>query len=297
MKPAAALLAAVLLLSACREEAVSEAPAADAGKHRSEVEQWQARRAERLRAEDGWLSLIGLFWLNEGENVISVSSKAVPQPLRLTRKGGTVTLEPAPEMTIDGKPLSGPVALKNDTEEGGPTVVQIGTVRFQVIQRGDRYGLRVKDANADTRVHFQGLDYYPIEPKWRVEARLEPYTPVKKIPITDVTGSTSDNESPGALVFTIDGKAYRLDPILEEGSDELFLIFKDGTSKDETYPAGRYLYAPKPGADGKTVIDFNKAYNPPCTFTPFATCPLPPLQNRLPIRIEAGEKRYEGGHA
>lgn len=297
MKPAAALLAAVLLVSACREEAVSEAPAADAGTHRSEVEQWQARRAERLRAEDGWLSLIGLFWLNEGANVISVSSKAVRQPLRLTRSGETVTLDPTPEMTVDGKPLSAPVALKNDTEEGGPTVVQIGTVRFQVIKRGDRYGLRVKDANADTRVHFQGLDYYPIEPKWRVEARLEPYTPVKKIPITDVTGSTSDNESPGALVFKIDGKEYRLDPILEEGSDELFLIFKDGTSKDETYPAGRYLYAPKPGPDGKTVIDFNKAYNPPCTFTPFATCPLPPLQNRLPIRIEAGEKRYEGGHA
>lgn len=276
---------------------MSEAPAADAGMHRRDVEQWQAKRAERLEAEDGWLSLIGLFWLDEGQNVISISSKAVRQPLRLTRQGGTVTLEPAPEMTIDGKPLSAPVALKNDMEEGGPTIVHIGTVRFQVIKRAERYGLRVKDANADTRVHFEGLDYYPIEPKWRVEARLEPYTPVKKIPITDVTGSTSDNESPGALVFTLDGKEYRIDPILEEGSDELFLIFKDGTSKDETYPAGRYLYAPKPGADGKTVIDFNRAYNPPCAFTPFATCPLPPLQNRLPIRVEAGEKRYEGGHA
>src|SRR5215211_4331869 len=147
MKPATALIAAVLLVSACREEAVSDAPAADAGTHRREVEQWQTKRAERLRAEDGWLSLIGLFWLNEGENMVSVSSKAVQQPLRLTRSGGTVTLQSTPEMTVDGKPLAAPVALKNDTEEGGPTVIQIGTVRFQVIKRGERYGLRVKDAN------------------------------------------------------------------------------------------------------------------------------------------------------
>jgi uncharacterized protein (DUF1684 family) len=170
-------------------------------------------------------------------------------------------------------------------------------VRFNVIKRGDRFGLRVKDSQARTRLEFQGLDYFPIDARWRVNARLEPYNPPKRIPITDVTGMTSESISPGALVFTIDGKEYRLDPVLEEGSDELFIIFKDETSKHDTYPAGRYLYAKKPGPDGKTVVDFNRAYNPPCTFTPFATCPLPPLQNRLPLRIEAGEKRYEGPHA
>jgi uncharacterized protein (DUF1684 family) len=178
----------------------------------------------------------------------------------------------------------------------GPTVVQTGTVRFQVIKRGERYGLRVKDSQSPTRTNFAGLEYFPIEAKYRVEARMEPYKPVKKIPITDVTGMTSDSDSPGALVFTLDGTEYRIDPVLEEGSTDLFIIFKDQTSRDDTYQAGRYLYAAKPGPDGKTVIDFNKAYNPPCSFTHFATCPLPPEQNRLPIRIEAGEKRYEGAH-
>jgi uncharacterized protein (DUF1684 family) len=173
----------------------------------------------------------------------------------------------------------------------------MGTVRFQVIKRGERYGLRVKDANAQTRTHFLGLDYYPTDPKWRFEARFEPYKPAKKIPITDVTGMTSDNISPGALVFMMDGKEVRIDPVLEEGSDELFIIFKDATSRDETYQAGRYMYAPMPGPDGKTIVDFNKAYNPPCSFTSFATCPLPPPQNRLTVRVEAGEKRYAGGHA
>jgi uncharacterized protein (DUF1684 family) len=307
MKPVAVFSLVVLLAAACgRKEpeppVVSTGPAppvastaaASAQTHEQEIEAWQARRAERLKAEDGWLSLIGLFWLNEGDNVISLPSAGSPS-LKLVRKGATVTLEPSATMTVDGKAIAGPTVLKDDAEESGPTVVQMGTVRFQVIKRGERYGLRVKDSQAPTRTQFAGLDYYPTDAKWRVEARFEPYNPPKKIPITDVTGMTSDNISPGALVFTLEGKEYRIDPVLEDGTDELFIIFKDATSRDETYQAGRYLYAPKPGADGKTVVDFNKAYNPPCTFTPFATCPLPPPQNRLPIRIEAGEKRY-GDH-
>jgi uncharacterized protein (DUF1684 family) len=289
----------VLLVAGCREKPIEKAPEtpqADIQAHRAEIAQWQEKRATRLKAEDGWLSLIGLFWLNEGNNVISIPSAGSPT-VKLARHGGTVTLEPGAGMVIDGKPADAPVTLRNDAEEKGPTVVQMGSVRFQIIKRGEKYGLRVKDADAHTRTHFEGLDYYPTDPKWRLEARYEPYQPAKKIPITDVTGMTADNISPGALVFTVDGKEYRIDPVLEEGSDELFIIFKDETSRDETYQPGRYLYAAKPGPDGKTVIDFNKAYNPPCSFTPFATCPLPPLQNRLPFRIEAGEKRYAGGHA
>jgi uncharacterized protein (DUF1684 family) len=289
----------VLLLAGCREkpiEKAAETPQAGVQAHRAEITQWQEKRATRLKAEDGWLSLIGLFWLNEGNNVISIPSAGSPT-VKLARHGDAVTLEPGAGMVIDGKPVQAPVILRNDAEENGPTVVQMGSVRFQIIKRGEKYGLRVKDANAHTRTHFQGLEYYPTDPKWRVEARYEAYQPVKKIPITDVTGMTSDNISPGALVFTVDGKEYRIDPVLEDGTDELFIIFKDETSRDETYQAGRYLYAAKPGPDGKTVVDFNKAYNPPCSFTPFATCPLPPLQNRLPFRIEAGEKRYAGGHA
>jgi uncharacterized protein len=302
MKLFAALSLAVLLLAGCREKPLGNAsgtpsakPSVDAAKHRAEIEQWQEKRAARLKAEDGWLSLIGLFWLNEGDNVISLPSAGSPT-VKVTRRGTAVTLEPSAAMMIDGKPLTAPVVLQDDTAPNGSTVVQMGTVRFQVIKRGERYGLRVKDAQAPTRVHFQGLDYFPIDPKWRVEAHYEPYKPEKKIPITDVTGMTSDSTAPGALAFTVDGKEYRIDPVIEEGTDDLFIIFKDVTSRDETYQPGRYLYAAKPGPDGKTVIDFNKAYNPPCSFTSFATCPLPPPQNRLPIRIEAGEKRYAGGH-
>lgn len=295
MKPFVVVLAAVVLATACREEArVPDVPAAETAKHDQEIMQWQTNRTERLKKEDSWLSLVGLFWLEEGQNVVTIPTR---QTLKVVRNGEKVTLDPDPTMTIDQKPVSGPVELLSDADAKGATLVQMGSVRFNVIKRGDRLGLRVKDAQAPTRTHFAGLDYFPTDVKYRVQARLEPYNPMKKIPIDDVTGMRSESDSPGALVFTLDGKEYRLDPILEEGSEELFIIFRDLTSKDETYQAGRYLYAPKPGADGTTVIDFNKAYNPPCAFTPYATCPLPPQQNRLDVRVEAGEKRYGGGHA
>jgi len=295
MKAFVAVLAALFLLTACREEVpVAQAPPVDEGKHQQEITQWQENRAERLLRDDGWLTLIGLFWLDDGQNVVTLPTG---QTLRMVRNGGTVTLEPDATMTVEGKPLSGPTALRADADPEGPTFVQMGSVRFNVIKRGERLGLRVKDANARTRKEFAGLEYFPIDAQWRVEARMEPYNPPKKILIDDVTGLRTEYEVPGVLVFTLGGREYRIDPVIEEGSDELFLIFRDETSKDETYPAGRYLYTAKPGTDGKTIIDFNKAYNPPCAFTPFATCPLPPPQNRLKVRIEAGEKKYAGAHA
>lgn len=320
MKPFVSCALAAFLLSACNRPAEapatpapSQTPAAqsapapsDPNAHRMEIEQWQAKRAERLRAEDGWLTLVALDWLKEGANRFGSapgSELPLPEPApakmgTLTLQGGKVTLNPSTPMTIDGKPVEGLVPLLDDNDQNGPTVVQAGTMRFQIIRRGDRIGLRVKDANAATRVGFKGLEYFPIDAKYRVEARFDPYQPMKQIPIVDVTGAESKADVPGALVFTIDGQEHRLDAILEEPeADQLFIIFRDATSKDATYPAGRYLYIPKPGADNKAIVDFNKAYNPPCAFTPFATCPLPPPQNRLPIRIEAGEKKYAGaGH-
>ncbi|HEX2122897.1 MAG TPA: DUF1684 domain-containing protein, partial [Thermoanaerobaculia bacterium] len=268
----------------------------------AEVMQWRENRKKRLQSEDGWLTLVGLHWLREGENRIGsdkanqivLPPKAPASAGTLVLRDGKVTLTPGTGLTVDGKPITVPTPLADDTAENGPTIVQTGTIRFNVIKRGERYGVRVKDSQAETRTHFAGLEYYPIDPKWRVEARLERYDPPKSIKITDITGMTSDNPSPGALVFTVDGKEHRLDP-LQEG-DELFIIFKDETSrKGETYPAGRYLYAKMPGPDGKVVVDFNKAYSPPCVFTPFATCPLPPPQNQIPVRVEAGEKNYKGG--
>lgn len=288
MRPYVALALAALVAANCglQEQKI------DTAAHTADVQQWQKTRAERLAKEDSWLTLIGLHWLKDGENEVTLNKPGAP-PVRLTRSGATTILHPDPSMTVDGKPLAGDTPLLADADEKGPTIVQMGSVRFNVIKRGERYGLRVKDAESETRTHFKGLEYYPIDPKWRVEARYEAYHPPKKIPITDITGMTSDNIAPGAIVFEIDGQEHRLDPILEEGSTDYFIIFRDGTSKDTTYPAGRYLYA-QPPKDGKIIVDFNKAYNPPCAFTDYATCPLPPLQNRLPVRIEAGEKKYAG---
>ncbi|HUP60007.1 MAG TPA: DUF1684 domain-containing protein [Thermoanaerobaculia bacterium] len=294
MKPVVAI-ALVLFLSACKpaeppQREAAKSPPPDASTHEAEIVKWRENRITRLKAEDGWLSLVGLHWLREGENT--------PIPgVAINLKDGKATLRPSAPMTIDGKPVTAPVQLNDDSAENGPAIVQMGTKRFNVIKRGPRFALRVKDSQAETRTQFAGIESYPIDPKWRVEARLEPYSPPKKIPILDVTGMMSDSTSPGALVFTIDGKEHRLDPILEEEGGDYFIIFKDETSRSETYPAGRYLYAKPADANGKVIVDFNKAYNPPCAFTPFATCPLPPAQNRLPVRVEAGEKNYAGGHA
>jgi len=294
MLPAMKAFVAVALASSLVAGCGMQEKKIDTAAHAAGIQQWQKTRAERLAREDSWLTLIGLHWLKDGENVVTLTKAGAP-PVNLSRNGAQTTLHPDPSMTIAGKPIAGDVPLLADADENGPTIVQMGSVRFNVIKRGDRYGLRVKDAEAETRTHFKGLEYYPIDPKWHVEARFEAYHPPKKIPITDVTGMTSDSISPGAIVFDVDGEEYRIDPILEEGSTDYFIIFRDATSKDTTYPAGRYLYAAPP-KDGKMIVDFNKAYNPPCAFTPFATCPLPPLQNRLPFRIEAGEKKYAGGH-
>jgi hypothetical protein len=282
-----ALFALALAVAGCHQQHFDRAA------YERDIVGWQKNRAARLVAEDGWTALVGLDWLNEGKNELHIPGG--PAGTIVLQNGMTI-LEPAKNsgLTIDGKPVTGPVELVNDASPNGPTIVKRGSAQFQIIKRNDRYGVRVKDAQSDARVHFKGLDYFPIDPKWRLEAKFEPYNPPKKIPITNVLGMTSDEVSPGALVFTVNGKEYRIDPILEQGEKDLFIIIKDETSRDVTYPAGRYLYAKQAGPDGRTVVDFNKAYNPPCAFTPFATCPLPPPQNRLPFRIEAGEKRYAG---
>lgn len=273
----------------------------DAASYESEIRDWQAGRAAGLRRDTGWLTLTGLFWLDEGENSVGSAAesqvrlpegKAPERVGTLVRSGRTVTLttEPGAMVTVDGNPV-GSIAMTPDVS-GKPTIAEVGPVQFLVIERGGRVGVRVRDREHPALISFGGLEYFPTDPKWRVEARLEKYDPQKQIPIQNIVGIVEAQLSPGALVFEIDGKEHRLDPILEEGTDELFVIFADETSGGETYGAGRYLYAQAPGPDGTTILDFNKAYNPPCAFTDFATCPLPPRQNRLAIRVEAGEKAY-----
>lgn len=277
--------------------------AVPAASYEQELEQWKAKRLAGLKSEEGWLSLIGLFWLKEGDNrfgsdatveIVLPDGKAPALAGTLRLAAGKVTLEAKPDakITSNGQVLSGTHELKSD-EDGAPTVFDIGSLRFNVVKRGERLGLRVKDRENPARAEFKGTDYYPAERKWVVSARFEPYDPPKKVPILNVLDMTTEELSPGALAFEVDGRPYKLEALKEQGSEQFFIIFADQTSGKETYGAGRYLYADPPSADGRVTLDFNRAYSPPCAFTKYATCPLPPPQNRLPLRVEAGE-RYLG---
>jgi len=308
-EPSPTVDAAATATTTTAEEAATAEQAAPAdSSYADEIRAWQEDRRTRLQAEDGWLSLVGLDWLKPGDNMLgSAPTNDIILPEKVAPVVGLVHFEPAtaedgpkirftPEqdaaVTLNGKKLTEAVMMTPDTGES-PTVLQIGTVRFHAIVRGERVGIRVKDSDAPTRVNFKGLDYFPIDEKWRVDAQFDPYEPPKSVLIANMIGSESSEPSPGAIVFKHGGKTYRLD-VLDGGEDEYFVIFSDRTTGKETYGAGRYLYARKAGPNGRMVIDFNKAYNPPCAFTEFATCPLPPRQNRLPFRVEAGELKYAG---
>lgn len=268
----------------------AEPPPAKAVAHVKEIEKWRTDRVTRLTSESGWLTLVGLQWLNEGENTLVIPASGGT----VTLKNDVVTLAANPSLQIDGKAVTTPTVLLDDTTDKEPTVVQTGTIRFNAIKRADKVGIRVKDSSSEARKNFRGIDYFPISDAWRVEARFEPDNPPKHVVITNILGMTTDEVSPGLLAFTIDGREYKVQPILERGEKDFFIIFKDATSGKETYAAARFVYAAPPDAGGRTVIDFNKAYNPPCAFTTFATCPLPPAQNRLPFAVDAGEKKYAG---
>jgi len=154
----------------------------------------------------------------------------------------------------------------------------------------------VWDPDAPTRRHFQRLDYFAHDPRWRVDGHWEPAPDAHVLAIQEVTGRVCDESSPGTVVFSVDGHEQRLAALEDLETHDLFILFRDATAGKTTYGPGRFLHAAKPGPDGRLVIDFNYAYNPPCAFTPFATCPIPPRQNWLSLPIKAGEKRYRGGH-
>ena len=288
------------LLGSCSR--LQPKPKMDPNTYAKEIEQWHAERWASLKSEDGWLTLLGLFWLKEGRNrfgsdtaneIVLPKDKVGAYLGAFVLKDGVVRLETPikTSFTVDGKPVS-TLELKSDAD-GNPTVLHLGSLSFQIIKRGDKLGLRVKDKDNPNRLNFRNTEFYPADLKWRVDARFEPYNPPKPVPITNVLGMESGETSPGAVVFEVDGQGYRLDAITEKGESRFFMIIADKTSGKETYPAGRYLYVDPPDSSGRIVIDFNKAYSPPCAFTKFATCPLPPRQNRLPFPIEAGEK-YSG---
>jgi uncharacterized protein (DUF1684 family) len=266
-----------------------------------QIESWRAQRGERLKAPGGWLSLIGLHWLKDGANSVGsakgndiVLAKGPAKLGTITLKDGkaTIALDAKAGATIDGKPAQS-AELLDDSHET-PTTVAFGSASFYVIDRNGKKALRVKDTDAATRTGFKGIDSFPIDPSWRVEAKFEAFKPAHMLEIPTVLGTVDKMTVPGKVTFTRDGKSYTLLPVLETpDAKELWFIFADRTSGKETYGAARFLYADLP-KDGKVTVDFNKAYNPPCAFTPYATCPLAPAENRLDLRVTAGEKKYAG---
>ena len=254
--------------------------------YQSQIAEWRRQREASLETDGGWLTVNGLYWLHEGSNPFgSGSGSAIVLPAGPAHAGvfllnrGKVTAE----MNGGSRPL------RADSDDA----VSVARLKLFVIQRGDRYGIRLKDPESPMRREFHGLEYFPAREEYRVVAQFVPKA--RKIPIANIIGQTEPEDSPGYVVFHLQGRQFQLTPVYDDpGSKDLFFMFKDGTSGKETYGAGRFLDTDPP-KDGRVVLDFNKAYNPPCAFTPYATCPLPPKENRLPVRIEAGEKTY--GHA
>jgi uncharacterized protein (DUF1684 family) len=272
----------------------------DQTSYRVEIEKWRHQREEALKAENGWLTVAGLFWLKEGENTVGSkrgNNFVLPKASAPERVGvfefhhGVTTFQAAAgvPVTVNDRPTTR-ATLKPDSS-GSPDLLRVRGLTMFVIQRGDRFGIRLKDKDSERRRDFAGTRWFPVKQEYRVTAKYVPYDPPKKILIPNILGSVEEETSPGYVEFTLHSQPCRLDPVSE--GEELFFIFKDQTAGKETYPSGRFLYTSLP-KNGEVTLDFNRAVNPPCAFTPYATCPLPPKQNLLPVRIEAGELRY--GH-
>jgi len=301
--PKRRILIALFLLAATLTAAAQD-PAAQ---WQQKLAQWRAQREKELSAPDGWLTLIGLEWLKNGgnsfgasaDNSIRVKTVAPSHFGLLTVSGKIVQLLAPPDgfpsgFEIDHKPAR-ETQLSTDAEK--PSILTWRGITMVILQRGDRYALRIKDANATTRTSFTGLHWYAPNLHYAVEAKWTPYPAGHMEKIPTIIGTVLDLPAPGIAEFTLDDKTYRLEPVLEDPHDTtLFFILRDETSKTTTYEAARFLRTPFPdhGLDkpGSLILDFNQLYNPPCAYTPYATCPLPPPQNRLAIALEAGEQRY-----
>ena len=266
---------------------------------------WQAKRRESVAGTNGWTTLIMRHWLAEGRNPVGSDptnhailprGRAAASVGTFVRNGRTVRFEATPGVlaTINGQPVQS-AELKSDTN-AEPTKLFIGGLSFVLIERGERLGLRVRDPEAPARAQFQGLKCFPYDPAWRVEGRFEPSPFLRMLRVQDIIGGTQEYPLPGTLVFNHGGSEHRLDVAVEPDEEDYFVIFHDETAGQSTYPSGRFLYVAKPDASGKVVIDFNRAYTPPCGFTAFATCPLPPRQNWLPFAVPAGELAPAGHH-
>lgn len=295
MKQLLILYFALILILACKKEE----PLADPS-YVEEINKWHQKRIERLKAEDGWLNLVGRTWLKLGENkfgsakdndVIIESDKVPPYMGVFIFKDSIVTMKvnDGVEILLNGKPIKEIKMI--DDQKQNMTVFQYSTIRWNLIIRDTLYGIRFRDLESPLVKNFPGIERFPVNERWKLTAKFQPYIPSKEIIVPNVLGQMNKELSLGAVVFKVGEKIYKIDA-LEEG-ERLFLIFADRTSGEETYGGGRFLYVDKPDSNGNIILDFNKAYNPPCVFTKFATCPLPPKQNYLNLKIEAGEKNFK----
>jgi len=264
--------------------------------YRQQIEQWRSEHQRQLTADDGWLTVVGLDWLKEGDNRVGADpSSEVPLPpgsapqrvAVISFHAGKAMLHPVAgvPLLLNGKP-AGVTALRADDD-----VLALNRLRFYLIQRGDKVGVRLKDNDSAARKHFQGLSWYPVDRSWSVEAKFTAWTTPHALSFHNTIGQLEKESSPGYVTFQKAGGEYRLEPMIDDG--KLFFVLRDATSGKTTYGASRFLYADQP-KNGKVLLDFNKAENPPCAFTAYATCPLPPPENRLALAITAGEKKYAG---
>ena len=260
------------------------------------IQQWRRQMEESLRAADGWLTLAGLFWLHPGTNTIGANlgndivlpAEFAPDQvasIEFADERATVHALPGIAITVNGQPASSKL-LRSDAQPPADRI-EFGDLSLQIIQRGSRYGVRVRNRRHPDREAFAGRHWFPIQAAYRVPAIFVPYDPPQPRQTTSILGDITEELSPGYVSFTLDSQQYQLEASPTR-ADELFFVFRDLTAGQTTYPAGRFLKAPRP-RDDQAILDFNQAYNPPCAFTPFATCPLPPAQNRLRIPIRAGE--------
>lgn len=265
-------------------------------RHAIEVEAWRAARYAALQRDTGWLTLAGLGWLQPGENRVGTARDVEIRLPSGPEVAGTITVADGRAVANgafihEGRPAHD-LELASD-RDGEPTMLALGALRICVIDRGGRLAVRTWDTASQQLRTFAGIDHWPVDPAWRLAARFEA-TPDARISVPDVLGTVDEEVSPGAVAFEVDGVEHRLEGLAGGPNGELWLVFGDETNRKETYGGGRFLYTDAPTADGAVVVDFNRSYNPPCVFSPYATCPLPWPANRLPIRVEAGERFVEG---
>jgi hypothetical protein len=267
--------------------------------YQHEIDDWRAERLTRLKSHGGWLNVSGLYWLEQGYNTFGSDSSndAVFPPDApgiigmYVLEGNSLRVEIMPGIPVrSGDSLITEAMVKSD-ETGNPTELILDSLLWFVIKRGSRYGIRLRNFNHPAAIQLKSLDYYPVALKWRITGVYKPFDQPKKVAVQTIVNLPEEFVIPGVIAFEAGGRTIELQPYASDQG--FFIVFADATNGSGTYPAGRFLYAEPPDSCSRVVLDFNKAYNPPCAFTPFATCPLPAPENRMPVKVKAGEKYHQ----